>query len=173
MCLLPINVARKYDRMTTIHKWDHREKNVANHCVDKENIPHNGKLITGSDQIFKTCRACLLFMWNSAYHKRAVHVDVISWKHFQHYWHLLMGIHWSPVDSHIKGPVLQNFDVIIVVSLNRMINSQIYSAVQLLCCQFFPKYCQYTIPHSCLQMFGIGCLLWVQSIALLYVTYMF
>ena len=29
--------------------------------------------------------------------------DVIRWKHYQHYWPFVRGIHWSPVDSPHKG----------------------------------------------------------------------
>ena len=31
------------------------------------------------------------------------HHDVIKWKHFQHYWPFVKGIHQSPVDSRHKG----------------------------------------------------------------------
>ena len=53
-------------------------------------------------------------------------------KHFRHYWPFVRGIHQSRVDSENrvdsedpeKGPVMLNFDVFLVVSLNELLNQQ-------------------------------------------------
>ena len=46
------------------------------------------------------------------------HNDLMIWKHFQHYWPFMSGIHQSPVVFPHKGLVLQSFDVLFTVSLN-------------------------------------------------------
>ena len=38
------------------------------------------------------------------------HDDVISWKHFLHYYPFVKGIHWWQVDYLHKGPLMQGFD---------------------------------------------------------------
>ena len=40
----------------------------------------------------------------------------MTWKCFPHHWPFVRGIHWSPVDSPHKGPVMQNFEASFVVS---------------------------------------------------------
>ena len=41
-----------------------------------------------------------------------------------HYWPFLLGIHWLPVDSQHKGPVLQNFVVCLDTLLNKQASGQ-------------------------------------------------
>ena len=48
---------------------------------------------------------------------------VMIWKHFLHYWPFVKGFHQSPVDSLHKGPIMQNFCIFFVVSLNRLLNN--------------------------------------------------
>ena len=50
--------------------------------------------------------------------------DVITWKRFPYYWPFVMGIHWLPVDSPHKGPVMRSFDGFNVVSRNKMLNKR-------------------------------------------------
>ena len=37
------------------------------------------------------------------YRQISMHVDVIKWKHFPHYWPFVWGIHWLPVNFLHKG----------------------------------------------------------------------
>ena len=46
--------------------------------------------------------------------------DIIIWKCLPDYWPFVRGIHQSLVDSPHKGPVMQRFDVLFVVSLNNL-----------------------------------------------------
>ena len=40
--------------------------------------------------------------------------DVMTGKHFLHYWPFVRRIHWSPVDSPHKWPIMQSFDNFLV-----------------------------------------------------------
>ena len=50
------------------------------------------------------------------------HINTI-WRCFSYYWCFVRGIHWSPLD--LKWSVMQNCDVLYVVSLNKMLNKQL------------------------------------------------
>ena len=52
------------------------------------------------------------------------HDDVIKWKYFSSYWPFVWGIHWSPVNSPHKGPVMLNFDVFFDLCLNKQLSKQ-------------------------------------------------
>ena len=85
-----------------------------------------------------------------------------SWKCFPHYWPFVRGIHWWPVDSPHNTTVMYNFDVFLVVSLNKLFNKQsIYWWFEMLMCchcngpvenlpQSVPSSCQFTshTPHK-------------------------
>ena len=49
------------------------------------------------------------FLWNhsqldaTGWQNNTGHDDIITWKHFPHYWTFVQGIHWSPVNSPHKG----------------------------------------------------------------------
>ena len=54
------------------------------------------------------------------------HPEVMAWKHFPHYWSFVGGIHWwSIIDILYKGTVMQNFDMVFDVSLNKLLNKQL------------------------------------------------
>ena len=53
------------------------------------------------------------------------HDDVMTWKHYLHYWPFVRGIHWSPVDSPHKGSVMQSFHVSFDASLNKLLKKQL------------------------------------------------
>ena len=38
-------------------------------------------------------------------HNDRIHDEVMTWKHFLHYWPFVRGIHWLPVDSLQKGVI--------------------------------------------------------------------
>ena len=42
------------------------------------------------------------------------HCDVMIWKRFPHYRSFVWGIHWSTVDSHLKGPIIGSFDTLLI-----------------------------------------------------------
>ena len=46
--------------------------------------------------------------------------NVLTWKHFVHYWYFVCGIHQALVDSLHKGPVMKAFDVLFIVSLDKL-----------------------------------------------------
>ena len=48
----------------------------------------------------------------------------ITSKHSPHYWPLVTGMHWSPVYSPYKGPLMWSFSASFVVSLNKLLNKQ-------------------------------------------------
>ena len=41
------------------------------------------------------------------------------------HWPFVRGMHWSPVDSPHKGPVVQNFDAFFAAGLNKLLNKQL------------------------------------------------
>ena len=49
----------------------------------------------------------------------SVHDDVMIWTHFPHYWSFMRGIHWSPMNSSPKEPVVRSFDIFVEVSMNQ------------------------------------------------------
>ena len=49
--------------------------------------------------------------------------DIITWKHFPHWWPFVMWIHWSLVEP-LKAPVMWSFYVFFVVSMNELWNKQ-------------------------------------------------
>ena len=55
-------------------------------------------------------------------HPTSVHHDVIEWKHFQHYWTFVRGIHRSSVNSPYKGQWC--FDVFFDRPLNKRLGKQ-------------------------------------------------
>ena len=57
--------------------------------------------------------------------KHILHELVITWKCFPCYWPFVRGIHLSPVDFPHNGPVLQSFDTLFDVSLNKLLNKQV------------------------------------------------
>ena len=46
-------------------------------------------------------------------HWNILHDNVMTWKYFPHYWPFVRGIHWSPVDSPHKGPVIKSLDMLL------------------------------------------------------------
>ena len=45
-------------------------------------------------------------------------------KRFPHYWSFMKRIQWSPEYSPHKGPVTRNFEVLFILSLNKLLNKQ-------------------------------------------------
>ena len=52
---------------------------------------------------------------------RPSHDDVMTWKCFL-YWHFVMGIHWSLLNSHHKVPEMSSYYAHFLVSLNKLMN---------------------------------------------------
>ena len=52
-----------------------------------------------------------------------LHEDIKPCIHFQHYWPVVIGFRWSPVDSPHKGPVTRTFDFLLPWT-NRCTNSR-------------------------------------------------
>ena len=46
---------------------------------------------------------CVAANFSMYFSKNILHYDVIKWKHFQRYWTLVKGNHWSPMASPQKG----------------------------------------------------------------------
>ena len=57
---------------------------------------------------------------------RAVHDDVIEWKHFPRYWPFVRGIHRSPVPGEFPAqrPVTRSFDVFFDLRSNKRLSKQ-------------------------------------------------
>ena len=53
-----------------------------------------------------------------------MHDDVMTWKPILLYWPFVRGIHWLPVDSPHKGPVILTLDDFLVVSFNTLCDKQ-------------------------------------------------
>ena len=53
-----------------------------------------------------------------------IHNDVIKRKYFPRYWHFVMRIHRSPVDSPHERPVTRSFAVFFDVRLNKRLSKQ-------------------------------------------------
>ena len=51
------------------------------------------------------------------------HQDMVTRKHFPHYWPFVRGIHRSPVDSPHTGPFMPSFYISCVVKLNKLLNN--------------------------------------------------
>ena len=53
-----------------------------------------------------------IWLWLSSIHYLCYLEGVMTWKHIQHYWPFVRGIHQSLVDSLHKGPVILSFDIL-------------------------------------------------------------
>ena len=49
---------------------------------------------------------------------------VFTRKHFPHYWPFVMGIPWTLVDSHDKGPIMMSFNIFFVGAPTKLLKKQ-------------------------------------------------
>ena len=76
---------------------------------------------------FSCCRFSTKHLGNyiQPTHSLLSHVGVMIWRHFPHYWRFIRGVRLSLVDSIHKEPVLQTFDVTLMLAqINCWINTQ-------------------------------------------------
>ena len=67
----------------------------------------------------KTCQCFMGFI-----EVTAANDDEMTGKRFLHHWSFVRGIHWSPVDSHHKGPVIWRFGLSCDTSGNTLLVKQ-------------------------------------------------
>ena len=84
----------------------------------------------------------------------STHGDALTWMYVPNYWPFVRGIHQWLVDSPHKGPVIQIFDVLFVVKLNKQLN-----------CYWFemPQLCHVTVWYNMWSILYAICLSWMHG----------
>ena len=74
-------------------------------------------------QLPRACFSLWLYHYSTGFHSMMNnHDDIMIWIYFMYHWSFVRGIHWPPVASPHKGPVMSSFGVFFDVSLNKLLN---------------------------------------------------